>query len=160
MVCYNLIWNHFITTLNCFRAVQIYCTVFQLFADIWLLLLLWHAKCSPRYIHETSKGLFYILYFCKNTECNYICVIVSLYVVNVNLKNIYVYSWNSLCRSGRDPDKYFDIGMVQDNQLGIMWSEYFGKISVLKRMLTGTFKHPFTILPLLILFIGKYKIKR
>ena len=31
----------------------------------------------------------------------------------------------SLCRSGRDPEKYFDIGMVRDNQLGIMGSETF-----------------------------------
>jgi len=40
-----------------------------------------------------------------------------------------------------------------------LWgAKHFGKISVLKRMLT--FKHIFTILPLLILFIGEYKIKR
>ena len=44
------------------------------------------------------------------------------------------------------------------SRLGIMGSETFGKISVLKSMLT--FKHPFTILPLLISFIGEYKIKR
>ena len=29
----------------------------------------------------------------------------------------------SLCRSDRDPEKYFDIGMVRDNQLGIMGRE-------------------------------------
>jgi len=48
--------------------------------------------------------------------------------------------------------------MVRDNQFGIMGAKHFGKISVLKRMLT--FKHRFTILPLLIQFIGKYKIKQ
>jgi len=47
--------------------------------------------------------------------------------------------------------------MVRDNQLGIMGSETFGKISVLIRMLT--LKH-FTILPLLVPFIGEYKIKQ
>jgi len=35
------------------------------------------------------------------------------------------YSWTSLCRSGRDPEEYLDIGMVRDNKLGIMWSETF-----------------------------------
>jgi len=48
--------------------------------------------------------------------------------------------------------------MVRDNQLGITGAKHFGKITVLKRMLT--FKHPFTILPLLILLIEEYKIKR
>jgi len=36
-----------------------------------------------------------------------------------------MYSWTSLCRSGRDPEKYFDIGMVGDNKLGIIGSETF-----------------------------------
>ena len=31
----------------------------------------------------------------------------------------------SLCRSGRDPEKYFDIGMVRLNQMGIMGSQIF-----------------------------------
>jgi len=48
--------------------------------------------------------------------------------------------------------------MVRDNHLGIMGSETFGKISVLIRMLT--LKHHFTILPLLILFIGEQKIQQ
>jgi len=56
-----------------------------------------------------------------------------------------------------DPEKYFDIGMIRDNQLGIMGSETFWQMSVSKRMLT--FNHPFTILPLLIIFIGEYKNK-
>jgi len=48
--------------------------------------------------------------------------------------------------------------MVRDNQLGIKGAKPFGKISKeLKRMLT--FKDHFTILPLLILYIGEYKIK-
>jgi len=47
--------------------------------------------------------------------------------------------------------------MVRDNQLGIMGSETFVKISSLKRMLT--LKHAFTILPLLVSFIGEYKNK-
>ena len=43
--------------------------------------------------------------------------------------------------------------------IGHYWgAKPFGKISVLKRVLT--FKHHFTILPLLILLIGEYKTKR
>jgi len=38
---------------------------------------------------------------------------------------ISLYSWTSLCRSGRDPENYFDIGMVWDNQLGIIGSVIF-----------------------------------
>jgi len=34
-----------------------------------------------------------------------------------------VYSWTSLCQSGRDLEKYFDIGMVRDYQLDIMGSQ-------------------------------------
>ena len=34
-----------------------------------------------------------------------------------------VYSWTSLCQSGRDQEKYFDIGIVRDYQLGIMGSQ-------------------------------------
>jgi len=38
----------------------------------------------------------------------------------ININNSDKYSWTSLCRSGRDPEKFFDIGMVRDNQLGVM----------------------------------------
>jgi len=38
----------------------------------------------------------------------------------------------SLCQSGLDPEKYFDIGMVRDNQLGIMGSETFWQKNSLK----------------------------
>jgi len=43
------------------------------------------------------------------------------------------YSWTSLFRSGRDPEKYFDIGMVQDKQLGIMGSQTFWPIFSFKK---------------------------
>jgi len=67
------------------------------------------------------------------------------------------YSWTSLCRSGRDPEKYFDIGMVRLNQMVLWGANIFAKLSVLKRILT--FKH--ILLPFkLISFIGEYKIKR
>ena len=57
-----------------------------------------------------------------------------------------IYSWTSLCRSGRDPEKYFDIGMVRDNQLCIMGSEAFWQnISLNKNAyLQASFYH-FTI---------------
>jgi len=62
----------------------------------------------------------------------------------------YIYMWTSLCRSGRDPEKYFDIGMVRDNQLGITGSESFWQnISLKNAYLQASFYH----LPLLISFI-------
>jgi len=65
--------------------------------------------------------------------------------------NYMEYSWTSLCRCGRDPEKYFDKGMFRDNQLGIMGSETCGQDISFKKN---------TYLPLRISFIGEYKIKR
>jgi len=55
----------------------------------------------------------------------------------------FIYSWTSLCRSGRDPEKYFDIGMVRDNQLVIMGSETFWQIISFKKnaYLQASFYH-------------------
>jgi len=59
---------------------------------------------------------------------------------------ILMYSWTSLCRSGRDPEKYFDIGMVRDNHLDIMGSETFWQNISFKKndYLQSSFNH-FTI---------------
>ena len=47
-----------------------------------------------------------------------------------------IYSLTWLCQSGRDPEKYFDIGMIRDNELGNMGSETFWQnISYLFRSL-------------------------
>jgi len=57
------------------------------------------------------------------------------------------YSWTSLCQYGRDPEKYFDIGMVRDNQLGIMGNETFWQSISFKKnaYLKASFYH-FTII--------------
>jgi len=49
------------------------------------------------------------------------------------ITKLQVYSWTSLCRSGRDPEKYFDIGMVRRNQMGIMGSQHLGQSISLKK---------------------------
>jgi len=67
------------------------------------------------------------------------------------------YSWTLLCPSGRDPEKYFDIGMVWDNQLDFMGSETFWQTISFKKnaYLQASFYH-FTITN----FVGEYKIKQ
>jgi len=52
---------------------------------------------------------------------------------NLNRNGFFNYSLTSLCRSGRDPEKYFDIGMVRLNQMGIMGSQHFGQIISFKK---------------------------
>jgi len=60
------------------------------------------------------------------------------------INDILIYSWTSLCRSGRGPEKYFDIGMVRLNQIGIMGSQHFGQsISFKKNAYLQAY--PFTI---------------
>jgi len=104
---------------------------------------MWLSMLSPLYC-------FFLLFYKYNVTINMVRLNLTTMIKDKKIN----YSWTSLCRSGRDPEKYFDIGMVRLNQMGIWVANIFAKVSVFKRMLT--FKH--ILLPFkLISFIGEYK---
>jgi len=82
---------------------------------------------------------------------------VSLLVFFIIYNSFIVYSWTSLCRSDWDPKKYFDIGMVRDNQKDIMGSKTFWQnISFKKECIPLSIFLPIKLTS----FIREYNIKR
>jgi len=82
-----------------------------------------------------KKNDFNLVYKIKNPKTEKSCAVDRLKMA---------YSWTSLCQSGRDPEKYFDIGMVRLNQMGIMGSQHFGQSISFKKN-SHLQAYPFTI---------------
>ena len=82
---------------------------------------------SFQHLKTSSPRITITNYFNLSFNTN-LCINKTLEMTSddpTNAEKHCTYSWTSLCRSVRDSEKYFDIGMVRDNQLDIMGSETF-----------------------------------
>ena len=106
-------------------------TILKQILNVVCSLYLWHSLGQDIYVNILLHKLCCMYEYCEVIklcgheiswldDIGHVCGHLNLWISN--------YSWTSLCRSGRDPEKYFDIGMVRDNHLGIMGSETFWQI--------------------------------